>query len=63
MNETEQYWIQKHSKRKANILLLLTKYFKAIKKSKMETLNQRFEIEIKKLNRELYSINQVLEAI
>tara|TARA_R110002050_G_C8657272_1_gene490782 strand:+ start:62 stop:253 length:192 start_codon:yes stop_codon:yes gene_type:complete len=63
MNETEQYWIQKHSKRKENILLLLTKYFKAIKKSKMETLNQRFEIEIKKLNKELYSINQVLESI
>tara|TARA_R110000850_G_scaffold71704_3_gene158112 strand:- start:28362 stop:28553 length:192 start_codon:yes stop_codon:yes gene_type:complete len=63
MNETEQYWIQKHSKRKQNILLLLTKYFKAIKKSKMETLNQRFEIEIKKLNKELYNINQVLESI
>ena len=63
MNETEEYWKQKHGQRKQKILKDLEKYFKVRNKSKIEILNLRFDHEIKRLQEELNNINQMLEVI
>ena len=63
MNETEEYWKQKHGQRKQEILKDLEKYFKVRNKSKIEILNLRFDYEIQRLQAEVQSINQILEVI
>ncbi len=62
-NETEQMWLDKHAKRKTEILDKLEKYFKVRNKTKIEILNLRFDYEIKKLQEELKNVNQLLEVI
>ena len=62
-NETEQMWLDKHVKRKTEILDKLEKYFKVRNKTKIEILNLRFDYEIKKLQEELKNVNQLLEVI
>jgi hypothetical protein len=63
MNETEEYWKQKHGQRKQEILKDLEKYFKVRNKSKIEILNLRFDYEIQRLQAELQNINNLLEVI
>ena len=62
-NDTEEYWLDKHGKRKLQILKDLEKYFKVRNKSKIEILNLRFDHEIQRLQAELQNINQILEVI
>ena len=62
-DETRELWLDKHSKRKREILQDLQKYFKVRNKTKIEILNLRFDHEIKKLQEELNNLNQLLEVI
>tara|TARA_X000001316_G_C921969_1_gene36657 strand:+ start:2873 stop:3067 length:195 start_codon:yes stop_codon:yes gene_type:complete len=62
-NETEQMWIDKHSKRKTEILNLLAKYMKVRNVSKIEIVNEKINYQIKKLQDELYNINLLLDVI
>ena len=62
-NETEQMWIDKHSKRKTEILNLLAKYMKVRNVSKIEIVNEKINYQIKKLQDELYNINMLLDVI
>ncbi len=62
-NETEQMWIDKHSKRKTEILNLLAKYMKVRNVSKIEIVNEKINYQIKKLQDELYNINMILDVI
>ncbi len=63
MSNEEQYWINRHSKRKINILSLLEKYIKVRNQSKIDILNKKFDHEIEKLREELISINKLLDVI
>ncbi len=63
IDQTEEYWRNKHAKRKKQILNDLEKYFKVRNKTKIEILNLRFDHEIKKLQEELNNLNQLLEVI
>jgi hypothetical protein len=63
LNETEQMWIDKHSKRKTEILNLLAKYMKVRNVSKIEIVNEKINYQIKKLQDELYNINNLLDVI
>ena len=63
MNETEEYWKQKHGQRKQEILKDLEKYFKVRNKTKIDILNLRFDHEINRLREELNTINQLLNVI
>lgn len=62
-NETEQMWIDKHSKRKREIVSQLEKYLKVRNKSKIEIVNEKINYQIKKLQDELYNINMLLDVI
>jgi hypothetical protein len=62
-NETEQMAIQKHAKRKTEILNLLAKYMKVRNVSKIEIVNEKINYQIKKLQDELYNINMLLDVI
>jgi len=62
-NETEQMWLDKHAKRKGEILRQLEKYFKVRGKSKVELVNDRFTHEITKLQNELHDINKLMDLI
>ena len=62
-NETEQMAIQKHAKRKVEILELLAKYMKVRNVSKIEIVNEKINYQIKKLQDELYNINMLLDVI
>ena len=62
-NKTEQMWIDKHSKRKTEILNLLAKYMKVRNVSKIEIVNEKINYQIKKLQDELYNINNLLDVI
>ncbi len=62
-NETEQMAIQKHAKRKMEILKLLAKYMKVRNVSKIEIVNEKINYQIKKLQDELYNINMLLDVI
>jgi len=62
-NETEQMWLDKHSKRKTEILNLLAKYMKVRNVSKIEIVNEKINYQIKKLQDELYNINMLLDVI
>jgi len=62
-NETEQMWIDKHSKRKEEILKQLEKYFRVRGKAKVELVNDRFTHEITKLQNELHDINKLMDLI
>jgi hypothetical protein len=50
---SEEYWTEKHAKRKREILSLLEKYIKVRNQSKIDILNEKFEYEIEKLREEL----------
>ena len=63
MNETEEYWKQKHGQRKQEILKDLEKYFKVRNKSKLEILNLRFDHEIQRLQAELRNINELMDVL
>ncbi len=63
MNETEQTWLNKHAKRKEEILIKLEKYFKVRGKAKVELVNDRFTHEITKLQNELHDINKLMDLI
>lgn len=63
MNETEQTWLNKHVKRKEEILIKLEKYFKVRGKAKVELVNDRFTHEITKLQNELHDINKLMDLI
>lgn len=63
IDQTEEYWRNKHAKRKRQILNDLEKYFKVRNKTNIEILNLRFDHEIKKLQEELNNLNQLLEVI
>jgi len=62
-NETEQTWLNKHAKRKEQILIQLEKYFKVRGKAKVELVNDRFTHEITKLQNELHDINKLMDLI
>ena len=62
-DETRELWLDKHSKRKQQILEDLKKYFKVRNKSKVEILNLRFDYEIQRLQAELRNINELMEVI
>lgn len=62
-NETEQMWLNKHAKRKTEILNLLAKYMKVRNVSKIEIVNEKINYQIKKLQDELYNINMLLDVI
>lgn len=62
-DETRELWLDKHSKRKQEILEDLKKYFKVRNKSKVEILNLRFDHEIQRLQAELRNINELMEVI
>ena len=62
-DETRELWLDKHSKRKQEILEDLKKYFKVRNKSKVEILNLRFDYEIQRLQAELRNINELMEVI
>ena len=59
----EEYWTQRHAKRKREILSLLEKYIKVRNQSKIDILNQKFEYQIEKLRTELTNINKLLDVI
>ena len=60
---TEQMWIDKHAKRKREIVAQLEKYMKVRNKSKIELVNEKINYQIKKLQDELYNINMLLDVI
>lgn len=60
---SEKYWIDKHAKRKQEIVSQLEKYIKVRNKSKIDILNLRFDHEINRLREELNTINQLLNVI
>ena len=62
-NETEQMWVDKHAKRKLEIVSQLEKYMKVRNKSKIEIVNEKINYQIKKLQDELYNINMLLDVI
>jgi len=59
----EEYWIDKHAKRKREILRLLEKYLKVRNKCKIEIVNDKFEYQINSLREELININKLLDLI
>jgi len=63
INETERMWIDKHYKRKTEILNLLAKYMKVRNVSKIEIVNEKINYQIEKLQDELYNINKLLDVI
>lgn len=60
---TEASAIDRHAKRKREILSLLEKYIKVRNQSKIDILNQKFEYQIEKLRTELTNINKLLDVI
>ena len=62
-DEIREAWIDKHARRKTQVLSDLEKYFKVRNKSKIEVLNLRFDHEIQRLQSELRNLNQLLEVI
>ena len=62
-DETREVWLDKHSKRKQQILQDLKKYFKVRNKSKVEILNLRFYYEIQRLQAELRNINELISNL
>ena len=60
---SEKYWIDKHAKRKQEIVSQLEKYIKVRNKSKIDILNLRFDYEINRLREELNTVNQLLNVI
>jgi hypothetical protein len=62
-NETEQMWLDKYAKRKREIVSQLEKYLKVRNKSKIEIVNEKINYQIKKLQDELYNINNLLDVI
>ncbi len=63
MIDEEQYWRNRHSKRKLSILSLLEKYIKARNQSKIDIVNKKFDYEIEKLREELTNINKLLDVL
>jgi hypothetical protein len=63
MIDEEQYWRNRHSKRKLDILSLLEKYIKVRNQSKIDIVNKKFDYEIEKLRNELTNINKLLDVI
>jgi len=62
-NETEQMCLDKYAKRKREIVSQLEKYLKVRNKSKIEIVNEKINYQIKKLQDELYNINNLLDVI
>jgi hypothetical protein len=60
---TEVSAIDRHAKRKREILSLLEKYIKVRNQSKLDIVNKKFEYEIEKLRNELTNINKLLDVI
>jgi hypothetical protein len=60
---TEKSAIDRHAKRKRDILSLLEKYIKVRNQSKVDIVNKKFEYEIEKLRNELTNINKLLDVI
>ena len=60
---TEKMWIDKHAKRKREIVSQLEKYMKVRNKSKIALVNEKINYQIKKLQDELYNINMLLDVI
>ena len=60
---TEQMWIDKHAKRKREIVSQLEKYMKVGNKSKIALVNEKINYQIKKLQNELHNINMLLDVI
>jgi len=60
---TEKYWIEKHVKRKQEIVSQLEKYIKVRNVSKIDIVNMRFDHEIDKLREELNAINEIINVI
>ncbi len=60
---TEKYWIDKHAKRKQEIVSQLEKYIKVRNKSKIDIVNLRFDHEINRLREELNAINEIINVI
>jgi len=60
---TEKYWINKHAKRKQEIVSQLEKYIKVRNVSKIDIVNMRFDHEIDKLREELNAINEIINVI
>jgi len=63
MSSDEDYWVNKHAKRKQEIVSQLEKYIKVRNKSKIDILNLRFDYEINRLREELNTVNQLLNVI
>ena len=63
MSKEEQYWRNRHSKRKLSILSLLEKYIKVRNQSKIDIVNKKFDYEIEKLREELTNINKLLDVL
>ena len=60
---TEKSAIDRHAKRKREILSLLEKYIKVWNQSKIDIVNKKFDYEIEKLRNELTNINKLLDVI
>ena len=60
---TEKYWIEKHAKRKQEIVSQLEKYIKVRNVSKIDIVNMRFDHEIDRLREELNAINEIINVI
>jgi hypothetical protein len=63
MSSDDDYWVNKHAKRKREIISQLEKYIKVRNKSKIDILNLRFDHEINRLREELNTLNQLLNVI
>jgi len=63
MDNLEEYWGNRHAKRKIEIIGLLEKYVKVRGVSKIDIINQKFEYQIQKLRDELNTINKLQDVM
>jgi|TARA_X000001388_G_scaffold66635_1_gene53527 hypothetical protein len=63
MDNLEEYWGNRHAKRKIEIISLLEKYVKVRGVSKIDVINEKFEYQIQKLRDELNTINKLQDVM
>jgi hypothetical protein len=63
MDNLEEYWGNRHAKRKTEIISLLEKYVKVRGVSKIDVINEKFEYQIQKLRDELNTINKLQDVM
>jgi hypothetical protein len=63
MDNLEEYWGNRHAKRKIEIISLLEKYVKVRGVSKIDIINEKFEYQIQKLRDELNTINKLQDVM